>query len=149
MYPDQPGETSEYVTSSEPSSFVDGENARVEYNHLEESLGGVTTGSSSSISMGPPDALAASGHIGGGGGTQTNTEVDDVGPEFEGKTEMDGEDFSPPEREDSFGAIIDAPRAETDSFMVTSSDNPIAVGKVAQLSHEWHGFASQDAGRMN
>ena len=34
MYPSQPGETSEYVTSEEPSSFVDGESPRVEYNHL-------------------------------------------------------------------------------------------------------------------
>jgi len=49
----------------------------------------------------------------------------------------------------SFGVIIDAPRAETDSFLVTSSNNPIPVGKVQRRSQEWHGFASQDAGRMN
>ena len=161
MYPSQPGETSEYVTSEEPSSFVDGESPRVEYNHLVESTS--TTGSLSSTnvpvasasltSMAPPDTFITPAASGGGAEAKLHSAVNDVGPEFEGKAETttnEGEEFfSPPDREDSFGVIIDAPRAETDSFLVTSSNNPIPVGKVQRRSQEWHGFASQDAGRMN
>ena len=88
MYPSQPGETSEYVTSEEPSSFVDGESPRVEYNHLVESTS--TTGSLSSTnvpvasasltSMAPPDTFNTPAASGGGAEAKLHSAVNDVGP---------------------------------------------------------------------
>lgn len=48
--------------------------------------------------------------------------------------------FQPPLREDSFETYIQAPRADTDSFIHTASDNPLAHGIERKNSNEWHGF---------
>ena len=57
--------------------------------------------------------------------------------------------FAPPAREESFETYIEAPRADTDSFLNTASNNPIETTLLRKTSNEWHGFASMDAGRMN
>jgi len=66
------------------------------------------------------------------------------------ETKQNGpETFTAPDREDSFEAFIEVQRADTDSFLLTASDNPITYTHMKRPSNEWHGFASQDAGKMN
>ena len=143
------------------SENVDGESVRVEYNNyfapelpeepsshlLQQHQPHLLHHSHHQVPIVTPTCYANSVSKGHCETKQDRNQEVGGGPE----SVMEGTDamFEPPEREDSFGAFIEAPRAETDSFLLTSSDNPIQTGIIKRPSHEWHGFASQDAGRMN
>ncbi len=110
-----------------------------------ESLGGGGVGGSRR----PTGLYVSTQQTGSGSGESKKTRTPE-GPESKSDDEReDEEEEGGRKRSRSFEVCINAPRAETDSFLNTASNNPLKTGKLRRNSHEWHGFASQDSGRMN
>ena len=95
----------------------------------------------------PSGLYVSTQHLDRGSGESKSTRSPE-GPESKSDDE-DEEEEGGRKRSRSFEVCINAPRAETDSFLNTASNNPLKTGKMRRNSHEWHGFASQDSGRMN